>query len=437
MIYATLLDKILFPLSNALMGRNFWKIHKQLLLTQWMSRKELEAMQLQKLKQLVKHAYETVPMYKELMQQHKVTPEDIQTLADIKKLPIVNKDNFRRNFPDRCTSMAVPKKQWMYDSTSGSTGKPFQFIRDRQFSDHALANTYRQYTWTGISVGEKVASLWGYHTSSFGVKMLDSMLRRRFYSSFDVENNFAAYYRDMKRYKPSLIEAYSASVTHYAKLLKEHKLTGLHIKSAISSAETLYPENRKIIEQTLHARVYNRYGSREVGNVAQECHDCNKMHINSECYIVEIVKDNPKEKKGRLVVTNLTNYTMPFIRYDTEDYGVMAEKHSCTRGLHALDSIEGRVTDFIKLPNGKELSFLFFNYYFEQYGKYIKQFQVVQDKKNHLALNLVVTDAYNPEKEKIMLAGLKKKTGMNITVLKVNKIETEPSGKLRPVKRTI
>ena len=397
-------------------------------------------LQLKKLKILLSHAYQTVPLYRELMNKNNVRPEDIKNLKDITKLPIVSKKDFREGFPKRPVSSTVPKNKRMLDSTSGSTGSPFQFMRDINFSDYSLANTYRTYNWTGMEIGNKTVSLWGAHKVSPVIKVFDAMMRRKYLPSFDVEENYKEYYFELKRYRPYLIEAYSASVTHLAKLLKESGLTSLHIPAVISSAETLYPKNRKLIEEVLHTKVFNRYGSREVGNVAHECEKHSGLHINAESYIVEIIPERGSKGKGRLIVTNLTNFAMPFIRYDTEDYATPSGKEcSCGRGLPLIANIEGRVTDFIILPNGKDLSYLFFNYFFEQFGAYLLQFQIIQDKRDHIILSIVPTAKYNKKKEKEILRGLSKKLGqkMRITVEKVVSIEKEKSGKLRPVKRLI
>jgi hypothetical protein len=104
-----------------------------------------------------------------------------------------------------------------------------------------------------------------------------------------------------------------------------------------------------------------------------------------------------------------------------------------------LASVDGRVVEYIKLPSGKELSFLFFNYFFEQYGAYLRQFQVIQDGKNHLTISLVPTSAYDKETEKTILGGIQRKlgAGMRIAINTVDRIEKENSGKTRPVKRLI
>lgn len=428
-MYVKILDKLLFPLASRVAGRRFWRRYHELMKSQWWSQKKIEAEQLRKLKKLVKHSYENVQLYRDLMDKAKVKPSDIKKLTDIEKLPIVTKKDFQLGFPNRCTST---KEGWIVDSTSGSTGKPFQFIRDREFSDWTLASKYRNYTWTGCSVGAKNVSLWGYHPKSMQVTILDSLLRKKFISSFDVDKEFKEYHKYLQRYKPCFIEAYSASLTQFAKLLKSEGLN-LHIPSAISSAETLYPDNRKLIEEVLHTKVFDRYGSREGGNIAHECEKHEGLHINAESYIVEVVG----KQRGRLIITNLVNFTMPFIRYDTEDYAVMSKKQcKCGRGLPMLKSVEGRVSDYILLPNGAELSFLFFNYFFEQYGAFVREFQVVQEDKTQLLVKIVGTGKFSKEKEKEVLLGLSKQTPrMKITIKRVKKIPLEKSGKRRPVKR--
>jgi phenylacetate-CoA ligase len=439
-IYECVLQKLAFPISNLVMRRKFWAIHNELQFSQWFSGRRTEEVQLAKLKILLEHAYGTVPLYRKLMDKERVRPSDIKRLEDIRRLPIVTKKDFREGFPERCTSSVIPREEWILDSTSGSTGNSFQFIRDRAFSDYILANTYRNYTWTGMKIGNKTVSLWGYHKRPAAAKVLDWMMRRRWLSSFDVESNYREYYQQIKKYRPYLIEAYSASVTHFAKLLRQDALTDLQIPAVISSAETLYPESRKLIEDVLQTKVFNRYGSREVGIVAHECDRHTGLHINAESHIVEIVKESRSHEMGRIIVTNLTNFAMPFIRYDTEDYGKdSSRKCPCGRNLPILESIEGRVADFIRLPNGEELSYLFFSYFFEQYGAYLRQFQVVQDENSHLTMNFVTTSAYNDEKEKGILEGIQKNVGrgMKITINKVDKIEKEKSGKTRPIKRLI
>jgi phenylacetate-CoA ligase len=438
MMYGSGLQKFVFPISNLLMRRNFWPIYQELQASQWYPQQRIEEIQLAKLRRLVEHAHGTVPLYKEMMDAKGVKPSDITQLEDIKKLPIITKKDFREGFPERCTSKAVQRDKWILDSTSGSTGNPFQFIKDSVFLDYRLANTLRNYTWTRMMLGSRMMSLWGYHETRLAGKVLDSMMRTKYLSAFDVEDNYREYYRKIRNYKPYLIAAYSSSVTHFARLLSQNGLTDLHIPVVISCAETLYPNNRALIEQVLHSQVFNRYGTRELGDVAHECDHHSGLHINAESYVAEVAKESNSDKHGKLIVTNLTNFTMPFIRYDTEDYATSSdEKCTCGRSLPMLMSVDGRVVDFIKLPSGRELSFLFFNHFFEQYGAYLRQFQVVQDKRNHITINLVTTSSYDKWNERTILRGIHSALGaeMQITINKVDRIEREKSGKTRPVKR--
>ena len=407
--------------------------------SQWDDREIIRTKQLTKLKKLVKHAYENVPLYKEKWDEAGVSPTDLKTIEDLEKFPIITKEDFRKGFPERCTDSKSNKKDWLMDSTSGSTGSPFSFVRDKHFSDMTLASKFRNYTWAKIDVGDKILSLWGYHQTPMKIKIFDRLIRKRFISAFDVEKDYDKYVLEINRYKPDLIEAYTASLVHFSKLVN-----GIKVKSAICSAETLYDEHRKLIEKSLGTEVFNRYGSREAGNIAHECEVHEGLHVNDEIYIVETVKNGKliNNQMGSLIVTNLSNFTMPFIRYDTEDYAVLPNKYikcGCGRTLSRMKSVEGRVTDFIKLSNGDELSYLFFNYFFEQYGKYLTRFQVIQDKQNHLIINLETTNEFNDDIRKKTLDGLRKKLGgnMKIDMNSVKQIQKEKSGKIRPIKRLI
>jgi phenylacetate-CoA ligase len=435
-----MLQTFAFPVSNLLMRRKFWDIYRELQASQWYSPQRIKEMQVAKLRGLVKHAHSTVPLYKELMDEKGVEASDIRQLEDIKRLPIVTKKDFREGFPERCTSKAVLRDDWILDSTSGSTGNPFQFIKDRTSTDYTLANTFRNYTWTNIKIGNRMLFLWGYHKTAVAGRILDSMMRRKYLSAFDVESNYRDYYRQIKNWRPYLIEAYSSSLTRFAKLLSQHGLTDVHVPAVISGAETLYPDNRRLMEEVLHTQVFNRYGSRELSPVAHECDHHTGLHVNGESYIVETLKENKSDEYGKLIVTSLVNFTMPFIRYDTEDYATQSTRRcTCGRNFQMLASVDGRVVDFIKLPSGKELSFLFFNYFFEQYGAYLRQFQVIQDEENHITINLVTTSAFDKQREKAILEGIHKKlgAGMKVAINKVDKIQREKSGKIRPVKRLI
>src|SRR3989338_5352351 len=112
--YSFLLQKIIFPVSTLVMGRNFWRFYKTLSKSQYSSREQLEKKQLSDLKKLMEHAYANVLLYKEKWGKAGVTPDDLHTLSDLQKFPIITKKDFREGFPQRCTAQNIPSKKWMY-----------------------------------------------------------------------------------------------------------------------------------------------------------------------------------------------------------------------------------------------------------------------------------------------------------------------------------
>lgn len=153
------------------------------------------------------------------------------------------------------------------------------------------------------------------------------------------------------------------------------------------------PGDRQLISKAFHCPIFNRYGCREVGNIAHECDQHNGLHVLAENNFLELLDndDNPvaSGKPGRVVVTNLNNFGMPMIRYDTGDIAV-ASDHVCPcgRGLPIIESVLGRKTDFITSPSGKMIYGEFFTHLFYKVQE-VYQFRVTQETLTDLVVQIV------------------------------------------------
>ena len=159
---------LIFPLVSKITKRKFWKFYRQSIATQWMKKDELEKMQLVKFKNLLKHSYENVPYYQELLEKNGLNPTDIQSLADIKKIPITTKSDLQKVGIKKTSATNLEKFDYYNDSTSGSTGEPFSFLGETKHRDISTALTIRGYNWAGYQPGEPMISLWGYHKEKIG-----------------------------------------------------------------------------------------------------------------------------------------------------------------------------------------------------------------------------------------------------------------------------
>jgi phenylacetate-CoA ligase len=164
----------------------------------------------------------------------------------------------------------------------------------------------------------------------------------------------------------------------------------------MTSSGVLFPEIKAKIERVFQAPVFNRYGSREVGDIACNCEKSLGLHIIPDIHYLEIVDDEGKEvkleKSGNIIVTLLTNYTMPLIRYKIGDRGILSDKDcKCGYGLPLLEKVIGRTKCIFKNKFGVHIDSGLFNQLFF-FRENIKQFQVIQETIDYISINLVVID---------------------------------------------
>lgn len=396
-------QNIIFPMVSNLTKRKFWHYYKTYSKNQWLSKEKIEAIQTIKLRKLIDHAYNNVPFYKELFDVNGIKPNDIVCAKDLVKIPVVSKKDLQKAGLSQTSAQNLDSFDYYKDSTSGSTGEPFQFYSETSERDISTAITLLGYQWAGYNIGQKMVSLWGYHDADFPTKVYKFLLSQKDISAFDIDTNFNKIIDLLRTYKPRLLVTYASSIVKLAKLCQINSVS-VRIPSIITSAETLYPAHRELLERTFQADIYDRYGSRELGGVAQECASHKGLHVFDESFIVQYEDFAPGNQLKRLIITHLDRYPMPLIRYDTGDLGICSEKPcTCGRQSSLIERIDGRSTDFLKLKSGKLIPFLFFNYSFEQYGPFVKSFQIIQQSYAEILVRLVPTELFTEQtKESII-----------------------------------
>jgi phenylacetate-CoA ligase len=215
----------------------------------------------------------------------------------------------------------------------------------------------------------------------------------------------------------------------------------------ISQGETLTEFDRELIKKAFRCEVLNRYGLLEVPHIAQTCPDNpDLLHVDVERALVRIVRDDGTDAEpgemGRIVVTDFANYVMPFINYDTGDWGIAGEGCPCGRGLPTLEKIEGRTSEVIRTPGGKLIASSTLGPLLVDVCEAIPaiwEYQAVQIAEDHMVLKVVPGPSYGPEIEKKLSTDLVEflGDGMHVNVEQVERIETEPSGKRLIIKSLI
>lgn len=376
--------------------------------TQWLAPSSIRELQDEKLRRLVRHAYRSVPYYRGRMQELKLRPEDIQTRDDLHKLPLLTKDDVRRHIHFDMMQEGVSHADILRISTSGSTGEPFICYADRAQLEFRWAATLRSQEWTGYRFGDPTVRLWhqtlGMSKSQAAKEIADAKLSNRtFVPVFEMsESKLEEMIRLLERTRPVLIDGYAEAFDFLAQYIQARGGLSFRPKALMSSAQTLPHKSREIIESAFGCKVYDKYGSREFSGIAYES-DSHEGHlVVAEGYIVELLVDGrpaaPGEV-GEVVITDLNNRCMPFIRYRIGDLAeAMSDApSSCGRGLPRIGDIQGRVQSIIQGTEGRFVPGTFFAHALKEYDYAIKRFQVVQDQPGAIRFRLVKGSRYSDE----------------------------------------
>jgi len=382
-----------FPIQDFVKKTKILPTLKNLQESQYWNKERMYKYRLLKLQRLVNHAYNHVPYYTELFDAHGISPEHIKTLEDIKKIPILTKELARKN-QKKLVAINVDFKYIKKGKTGGTTGVPLTVYSDANNRSFTWASYYRWYNWIGIGKDEAVLTLWGANTvlkSSLKSKIIGNTINwiqnNKTINSFNInDKTLPDIYTKIIQYNPVLIKGYLSAIILLAEYMKRNNLPpNKNLRAISSTTETLLPIYRNLIEEVFSIPIYDQYGCGEVSAISYECPKQEGLHINQEHVYIECLDTDNSEifnKKGRLIVTSLDNYVMPFIRYENGDMASM-ETEKCSCGLNAplMSSIDGRTTDTITLKNGSEVHGVFFTDLLAEAGittDLISRFQIVQ-----------------------------------------------------------
>lgn len=435
------------PLHKWLIRKPAVDYYFQLKKTQYLSRSELREIQFLRLKNLISHVYLNVPYYRRIMDERNLNPDNFKEIEDLEKFPFLSKDDVRKHTYFDLFSKNHDKKKMLKISTSGSTGEPFIVYADKFQLEVRFATTLRQLEWTGWRFGDRQLRLWH---QKLGMTSLQSirekidafLLRRSFIPAFEISpKNLESFIEKIRRVNPVLIDGYAESFNFLASYLSENKIMGLNPKAVMSSAQILPEQNRKLIEEALNTKVFDKYGSREFSGIAYECEENpNLHHVMDESYLVEILVDGKPAKIGEIgevVITDLNNYSFPLIRFRIGDLARKVEQKPCPcgRSLNLIGEIQGRSQAIVLCADGTWLPGAFFAHFFKDYEHLIKHFQIVQDSTDEIVLKYVPGNQFTSIEFEKMIIHLRKYLGPDsiLGTIQVESIPMLATGKRSPV----
>lgn len=390
-------------MADIVSGTSIYSNLKFLEKSQWWSLKDLNVYQNKKLRALIRYAYRNVPYYHKEWKKIKLNPDDIRTTADLTKIPIITKEDVKSNF-NAFKSGNMSDNKFNPSSTGGSTGEPLSFLCDWNAWSIGWACLYRGWGFGGYNVGDKIVTIGGSSLvpskrPSFKKRIKDRVIERHLgVSAFDMsEDNMGEYCKIINKYKPLYLRGYATSLYIFAKFCRDNDISFSTLRGIFSTAENLFPQYRKEIEDSLGVEVFNEYGVRDGGGHAAECRMHSGQHISLERSVMEFVRDKENvssNEMGSIILTDLHNYSFPFIRYEVGDMGTSTgECCSCGRGLPLVKRIDGRITEIIRFSDGTMWSGPVLTLVFAKFD--IKQYQVVQNDEDKILLKIVKGNTFS------------------------------------------
>ena len=425
------------------MGSEFKKRYNWLIETDYSIQDDIICYQNEQLQRIVNHAYSNVPYYKEIMEKEEVNPKDIKSVVDLKKLPVLKKEDVVNNYK-KLIALSYPGNRLKKSKTSGTTGTALKFY---------LTNESIPFQW----------AVWWRHRARFSVYPFMKHLNFTGKLVVPIEQVAPPYWRwnipmnqaliNMQHLKAENTTAlinfvnnndfkfysgYPSIIYQFANLLNENGLELVNKPDYIFlGAENTQDYQKKIIQKITNLKVTDQYGISEGCANASRCeydlyHEDWEFCI-LECGDKEILPDG--SIRGKIIATGFSNYGFPFIRYETGDMAIWAPEDyrcKCGRDSRVIFKIEGRNEDYIITPEGT--SIMRFDYLFKDTNT-IKEVQVRQHKLGSIIIRLVPRPGFTKNDQERIRQRVKELISPKLTVEfeVVDLIPKSASGKFRPV----
>jgi phenylacetate-CoA ligase len=366
---------------------------------EYRTKEEVKKVQKDRLERLLLHAHINVPYYDRILKECGVIDNEKVNLNNFEKIPLLTKDILRKegkNLYSRDCNKRKPYK----NTSGGSTGEPVLFIQDKYYDEWNIATKIYFNKMLGKDIGDKEIKLWGSDRDiimgnlMLKDRLINYLYNRRFFNSYNLdEKNINDLIKLNNKFKPSCYWSYVDAAFEFSKIILDKKIGIVKPKFIITTIGPLFDDIRDVIEDAFKCPVYNQYGSREVGAIACQCKEKKHLHTFPWFNFVEVVdEDNKnvrKKEEGKIVITNLANYSMPLIRYDIGDVAISTgyEICDCGRNFFSLEDVLGRTLGYFKKMDGSIVHshFIVQSMFFKSW---IKQFQLIQNDYNLITVNI-------------------------------------------------
>jgi phenylacetate-CoA ligase len=400
-----------------------------------MKPEELRRFQEERLRAIVRHAYKYVPFYRRRWKEVGVRPEDVKTVEDLRKLPVITRDDVKKD-AESIHATNINLNKCFSRSTSGSTGSPLRVFFDEKSWDYLEAVYARALFIAGYKPWNRLAYYWfpPFNKTKF-YELLGIMKKHWLKYTIPEEEQI----KRLEKIKPEVIYCFPSTLYLLARIIDEKNIETIKPKLIISHGEVLTKKYRKYISSVFECDIYDQYGSTEFNRMGWECEEHKGFHIDSDSIIIETMDIENGRGLEKIIVTGLFNRAMPFIRYDIGDMtSGVKDECSCGRVFPLLKGIEGRKDDFIVLPGNKIVAPRAVVHSIMNI-KGIWKFRVVQEKIDSIEVLIVKNADFSEDTIKEVENRMKSiiKEDVSIEVKIVEDIPRNKHGKLRAVESKV
>jgi len=395
-----------------------------------------------------------IPAYRELLKNAGLSAASFRNIADLSSFPVTGKLQLFRKVPlhDQLHDRAIVRR-CVRTGTSGFSGLPISIYMSKAEAFFRRAQIIA--AWRGVTnlpIPLRVADIGTWVSEKSGYKRVKrgpvSIFRVSYGLSVDLQ------VRLLSQYKPHVISAPPTVIDLLAQHLAEKRTSLNSVRLVASRGEILYAPVKAQIERVFKCPVGDFYNCEEIGNIASECPDNPDVyHVNTDACIVEVVDNDGQPlsagEEGRILLTNLYNCTMPFIRYEIGDRGTLLPPTvggncSCGSRRPRMKLLGGREDDYVFLPNGQRISPRLIGTAVYRaaiaplpdgtIGWLFRGFQVTQDALDHMSVRVIPEANRSADLERIIASALQKlHPELRCTVSLVEHLPLDPSGKFKKI----
>lgn len=409
----------------------------------------LLAFQEERLRRLVRHAYERVPYYRRLFDQHSLLPDAVRSIADLDRVPITSRAELQALPVHDRLARDLDLDRLIQRKTSGASGRPLltaTTMAEATILGLLRRRAYRQF---GLRTMDRAVRIGvTEHASPDERPLLPRTLRRLGILRRTTVDLFAApeqIIHWLRTLRPDVAGGYASAVARVAEAMSDDDRLALPTRFLISGAEALTPTLRERISTGFGAHVYDTYGSIEFNLLAWECPQTGELHTCDDGLILEIIGEDghPAEpgETGEVVATNLHAYAMPFLRYRLGDIATRGrERCACGAPWGTLREIHGRTIDYFRLPGGRVIHpYQIVDDRVKPSAPWLRQHQIVQEREDRIVLHLVPRQPAPDEDVARIERAVRAFLGPSVEfeVRLAASLPLEPSGKFRPARSLV